>query len=450
MPTNVVFIMTDNQGAWSLGCYGNPDIRTPNIDRLASEGMRFSQAYCVNSVCSPSRATYFTGLIPSQHGVHCYLGGEKPDAQMGPGAYSTVAEFDTLSGTLSEAGYKCGLSGKWHLGDSLKPQEGFTYWFNRPKGHTSMFYDDELIWDGEVYTEPRYTTEVITEHALDFLANARQDPFFLYVAYNGPYGLGQSMTSVHKNRHTDFYAGKELASFPREDVHPWLVHNRQIINNQVSIEGYASAVSGVDDGVGDIMDALDEYGLAEDTLVIYASDQGLCGGHHGMWGMGDHSRPLHTFEEAIHIPLIFRHPGGVPSGVVADCRTCNYDFMPSLLNYLGLDAQVPDRSPGRNYGSVLRGESVDWQGTIYHEFEDTRMVRTDRWKYTWRYPNGPDELYDMENDSGERHNLVDNLDVEEVVSNLRGKIDAFFNRYADPEFDLWKGGRSKAGRAVEF
>ncbi|MBT4136616.1 MAG: DUF4976 domain-containing protein, partial [Candidatus Latescibacteria bacterium] len=199
-----------------------------------------------------------------------------------------------------------------------------------------------------------------------------------------------------------------------------------------------------------IMDALDEYGLAEDTLVIYASDQGLCGGHHGMWGMGDHSRPLHTFEEAIHIPLIFRHPGGVPSGVVADCRTCNYDFMPSLLNYLGLDAQVPDRSPGRNYGSVLRGESVDWQGTIYHEFEDTRMVRTDRWKYTWRYPNGPDELYDMENDSGERHNLVDNLDVEEVVSNLRGKIDAFFNRYADPEFDLWKGGRSKAGRAVEF
>lgn len=450
MKPNVVFIMTDNQGAWSLGCYGNPDIRTPNIDRLAAEGVRFSQAYCVNSVCSPSRATYFTGLIPSQHGVHCYLGGEKPDSQMGPGAYSTVAEFDTLSGILAEEGYTCGLSGKWHLGDSLNPQEGFTYWFNRPKGHTAKFYDDDLIWNGEVYTEPRYTTDVVTEHALDFLAQAKDDPFFLYVAYNGPYGLGQSMTDVHKNRHTDYYAGKELPSFPREPVHPWLKQNRQIINNQVSIEGYASAVSGVDDGVGAIMDALDDYGLTDDTIVIYVSDQGLCGGHHGMWGMGDHSRPLHTFEETIHIPLILRHPGHMPSGLVADHRTCNYDFLPSFLDYLGLSDRLGNKSPGRNYGPVLRGESVDWDGTIFHEFENTRMIRTERWKYSWRMPNGPDELYDMENDPSERHNLVGNLAVEDVIADLRGQISAFFDQYADPEFDLWKGGRSKAGRAVDF
>jgi arylsulfatase A-like enzyme len=450
MPTNVVFIMTDNQGAWSLGCYGNPDIRTPNIDRLAAEGVRFSQAYCVNSVCSPSRATYFTGLIPSQHGVHCFLGGEKPDAQMGPDAYSTVAEFDTLPGILSQAGYTCGLSGKWHLGDSLNPQEGFAYWFNRPKGSTSTFYDDELIWKGEVYTEPRYTTDVVTEHALDFLATAHQDPFFLYVGYNGPYGLGRSMTSVHQNRHTDFYAGKELASFPREPVHPWLVHNRQIINNRVSIEGYASAVSGVDDGVGEIMDALDEYGLSENTLVIYASDQGLCGGHHGMWGMGDHSRPLHTFEEAIHIPLIFRQPGQVTAGVVAHERTCNYDFMPSLLDYLGQNEKTPEASPGRNYGPILRGGSGDWEGTIFHEFEHARMIRTDVWKYTWRHPDGPDELYDMQKDPGERSNLAADQAMAQVISDLRDRIQAFFDRYADLEFDLWKGGRSKAGRAVEF
>lgn len=449
MPTNVVFIMTDNQGAWSLGCYGNPDIRTPHIDRLASEGVRFSQAYCVNSVCSPSRATYFTGLIPSQHGVHCFLGGEKPDAQMGPHAYSTVAEFETLSGILSEKGYTCGLAGKWHLGDSLNPQEGFSYWFNRPKGHTTTFYDDELIWEGDVYKEPRYTTEVVTEHALNFLEEAHEDPFFLYVAYNGPYGLGQSMTQVHENRHTAYYAGKELASFPREDVHPWLVHNRQIINNPVSIEGYAAAVSGVDDGVGEIINALDEYGLSEDTLVIYTSDQGLCGGHHGMWGMGDHSRPLHTFEEAIHIPLIFRHVGQIPTGGVADQRTCNYDFMPSVLDYLGFEGTKND-SPGRTYGPVLRGEEVDWDGTIFHEFENTRMIRNDTWKYTWRVPNGPDELYDMETDAGERNNLVDEDEMQDVVAQLREQIQAFFDCYANPEFDLWKGGRSKAGRAVEF
>ena len=90
LPANIVFIMTDNQGAWTLGCYGNRDIRTPHIDAMASGGMRFANAYCVNSVCSPSRATYLTGLLPSQHGIHCYLGNEKPDAQMGPDAYCTI------------------------------------------------------------------------------------------------------------------------------------------------------------------------------------------------------------------------------------------------------------------------------------------------------------------------------------------------------------------------
>lgn len=446
---NVVFIMTDNQGAWTLGCYGNPDILTPRIDGLAQEGMRFTDAYCVNSVCSPSRATYFTGLIPSQHGVHCYLGGEKPDSQMGPNAYCTVAEFQTLSGTLAKAGYTCGLSGKWHLGDSMNEQEGFTYWFNRPKGHTSTFYDDDLIWQNEVYTEPRYTTDVVTEHALDFLAHHRKEPFFLYVAFNGPYGLGQSMTGVHQNRHTEYYAGKELSSFPREAIHPWLKQNRQIINNPVSIEGYACAVSGVDDGVGAILDALYDYGLAENTLVIFTSDQGLAGGHHGMWGMGDHSRPIHTYEETIHIPLIFRHPQQIPAGSLCEYRTCNYDFMPTLLDYLGLSDQIPEASPGQSYAPTLFGETQDWGDTIFHEFEDVRMVRNDQWKYSWRFPNGPDELYDMIADPGERDNLVDNPEYGDVIKDLRDQIDAFFNRYANPEYDLWNGGRSKAGRLIE-
>ena len=94
---NILFIMTDNQGAWTLGCHGNEDIRTTHIDRMAGDGVRFPDAYCVNSGCSPSRATYLTGLIPSQHGVHSYLGGEKPDAQMGPQAYNTISEFTTLT-----------------------------------------------------------------------------------------------------------------------------------------------------------------------------------------------------------------------------------------------------------------------------------------------------------------------------------------------------------------
>jgi arylsulfatase A-like enzyme len=445
--TNVVFIMSDNQGAWSLGCYGNADVRTPHIDGLSADGIRFSDAYCVNSVCSPSRATFFTGLLPSQHGVHCYLGGEKPDSQMGPDAYNTIADFTNLPQVMAEAGYTCGLTGKWHLGDSLKPVDGFDYWFTKPRGHTSTFYGDDAIWQGDVYQEPGYFTDAITEHALNFLRQSKEDPFFLFVGYNGPYGLGRHMVETHQNRHADYYADKQLQSFPREPVHPWLKVNLDIINNPVSIRGYAAAASGVDDGVGKILNELRILGLEEDTLVIYTADQGLCGGHHGMWGMGDHSWPLHTFEETLHIPLIFRHSGQIPGGAVFEGRTCNYDFFPSLLDYLNLGDRLPERSgiPGRSYARVLGGEEIGGYEQIFHEFENARMVRNDRWKYTWRNPDGPDELYDMQTDPGERNSLTEEPGSADVIREMRVEIESFFSRYADPEFDLWNGGRSKAG-----
>ena len=196
------------------------------------------------------------------------------------------------------------------------------------------------------------------------------------------------------------------------------------------------------------MGALDEHGLAENTLVIFTSDQGLAGGHHGMWGMGDHSRPIHTFEETIHIPLIFRDPQKIAADSICEHRTCNYDFMPTLLDYLGLADHIPEASPGQSYVPALLGESQDWDNTIFHEFEDVRMVRNDQWKYTWRFPNGLDELYDMVNDPGERNNLVGKAEYKDTVTDLRGEIEAFFDEYADPQYDLWKDGRSKAGRLI--
>lgn len=446
---NIVFIMTDNHSSWTLGCYGNREIRTPHIDQLAAEGLLFENAYCVNSVCSPSRATYFTGLIPSQHGVHCYLGGERPDAQMGPDAYSTIGEFANLPCLLSESGYTCGLSGKWHLGDSLHPQEGFSYWFTKPKGHTSTFYDAEAIWQEQVYTEPRYFTEAITAHALDFLGQQHSaHPFFLFVGYNGPYGLGEHMTQTHENRHTEYYADKELACFPREPIHPWLKQNRQIVNNEISIRGYAAAVSGVDDGVGEILAQLAQQGLAENTLVIFTSDQGLCAGHHGMWGMGDHARPLHAYEEAIRVPMIWRHPSHIKAGSAFGERTCNYDFFPSLLDYLNMQRPTQPELPGQSYAQALRGEPVNWDGTIFHEFENLRLIREERWKYIWRFPAGPDELYEMQTDPQERQNLAKEVEHAEIISQLRARIETFFDRYADPQYNLWRSGRSKAGRLV--
>ena len=440
---NIVLIMTDNHAPWTLGCYGNPEIRTPNIDRLAREGMLFTHSFSSNAVCSPTRATFLTGLIPSQHGVHCYL--RANEAQIGPDAYNTIGEFESLPEILASVGYTCGLTGKWHLGGNLTPQDGFSYWVTKPHGHTSTFYDAQVIEDGQIRKEPTYLTDFWTSHATRFIEGNQDRPFFLFLAYNGPYGLGESLRNKARNRHAEYYADKELRSFPREPVHPWLRSNRQFMNDLTAIRRYAAEISGVDDGVGRILGVLDRLGLRDDTLVVFTADQGLCGGHHGMWGMGDHSRPLHTYDETCHVPLIFRHPARIPAGTRSSLMVSNYDLMPSLLNYLGLGHRIPrtPERPGRDYSPTLQGRDMEWDNTIFYEFKNTRMIRTPEWKYTRRFPDGPDELYDLRNDPGERTNLIEQPQHAGIRSRLAARLTAFFDRYADPKYDLWQGGRSK-------
>ena len=443
-PPNLVLIMTDNHGAWTLGCYGNPDIRTPNIDRLAGGGMLFDRCFSSNAVCSPTRATYLTGLMPSQHGVHCWLRGGR--AQIGPDAYNTIEEFRSLPEILAASGYVCGLSGKWHLGDNLHPQEGFSYWVTKPAGGTSTFYDAKIIEDGKIRVEPGYTTDFWTRHGVRFIEQNKERPFFLFLAYNGPYGLGGSLLKPTRNRHAEYYADKELKSFPREPIHPWLYNNRQYINNIKAIRRYAAEISGVDDGVGQIMEALQRCGLEKNTLVIFTADQGLSGGHHGMWGMGDHSRPLFTFDGTMHVPLIYHQPGEIPAGKKSDIMVSNYDLLPTVLSYLGLGDKIPSRPelPGRDYSAVLRGKKIPWDNVIFYEFENSRAIRTADWKLTRRFPNGPDELYDLKNDPGERKNLIDRPEHAATQARLSKRLDEFFDHYADPKYDLFHGGGSKS------
>jgi len=443
---NLIFIMTDNQGAWTLGCYGNPDIRTPHIDALAREGMRFTRAFSVNAVCSPTRATFLTGLTPSQHGVHCWLGAG--GAQMGPKAYCTLEEFRTLPEVLADAGYTCGLVGKWHLGANLHPQKSFSYWITKPHGHTTAFHDVPIIHEGKVRNEPRYTTELWTDHAVRFIEQHKERPFFLFLAYNGPYGLGESLLKPARNRHAAHYADKTFPSFPRQPAHPWLRNNRQFLNNVEAMRRYAAECSGVDDGVGEVMATLRRLGLDGRTLVVYTADQGWGGGQHGIWGMGDHTRPLHAFDETMHIPLLFRHPGAVPAGTNCERMVGQVDWMPTLLGYLGLGEKMPKSppSPGRDFSPLLRGRAIPWDDVVFYEFEDTRVVRTADWKWIRRHPNGPNELYDLRSDPGEMKNLASDPAHAQTRQALDARLAAFFARYADPQYDLWHGGRSKAGR----
>ena len=448
-PPNVVLILTDNQGAWTLGCYGNPDIRTPNLDRLAREGMLFERCYSSNAVCSPTRATLLTGLIPSQHGVHSYL--TAGAAQTGPNAYSTIAEFRTLPEILAEAGYTCGLSGKWHLGDNTRPQEGFTYWVTMPHGHTTTFYNAEVIEDGKIRKEPRYLTDFWTDHGVRFIEQNKDKPFFLYLAYNGPYGLGGAMLEPARNRHAAYYADKEMKSFPREKLDPRLNGNKRLLNNVEAMRRYAAEVSGVDDGVGRILATLEANNLADDTLVIFTADQGLAAGQNGFWGMGDHTRPLTAFDWTTHTPLIYRYPKHIPAGVRENILISNYDFLPTVLDFLDLKDKTPQkpRLPGRSYAGTLSGKHGSWDDAIYFEFENTRSVRTNDWKLITRFPNGPNELYNLKHDPSERRNLVDQPAHAEKQKALRRDLDAFFATYADPRFDLSHGGKSKAARRVK-
>ncbi len=442
---NLVFILTDNQGAWTLGCYGNRDIHTPNIDRLANEGTKFTRALSSNPVCSPTRATFLTGLLPSQHGVHSFL---DPQYMMGPKAYNTLNEFTSLGEILNSAGYTCGLSGKWHLGANLTPSEGFRFWITKPDGSTREFYDQDIIENGQVRKEAGYTTDLWTRKGIEFIEQNRDRPFCLFLAYNGPYVLGNMMLNESRNRHVTSYRGHHFTSFPVDSMHPWQFANKQFHNRQIAMERTACEVSGVDDGVGEVMQALERLGLADKTLVVYTADQGWMGGQNGMWGMGDHMRPIGAHEMMMRIPMIFRQPGKVQANKSSDLIVSNYDFLPTVLGQLGLNNLMPQtpKSPGRDFSPTLRGEKLDWENVMYYEMETTRAVRTDKWKYVARIPEGPFELYDMSADSMERFNLYGQPKLQQITDELASKLTNFFDRYADPQYDIWKGGRSKAKR----
>ena len=449
---NLIFIITDNQSPWTLGCYGNTEILTPNVDRLAAEGLRFDNTFCVNPVCSPNRATCLTGLMPSQHGVHRWLGVEKPDAQMGPDAYCTIEEFANLPQILSKAGYRCGQSGKWHLGDSLHPQLGFDYWYAMTQGHTASFYNMKVAWGGEVIEEPKHFVEATADHAVDFLDQQTPDqPFFLHVGFNGPYCVDGDLLSGHKNRHTATYADKELTCFPRTEPDETQKTFREAFGNPVARSSYACAVSGVDDAVGAILDKLEAIGQADNTIVVFTADHGACAGHHNYWGMGEHARPFNVAQTTMRVPMIVRHPAAIPGGRAFEPLTSHADFFPSILDHMGIAELLPTDVPlsGRSYGPALAGEAFDLgEEIVFAEYETTRLVTTPAWKLIRRHGFGDDQLFNVADDPEETTNLLGTPQAAEAEKDLSAKLDAFFARYCDGQYDTWAGGRSKGGDLI--
>ncbi|MFB6174300.1 MAG: sulfatase-like hydrolase/transferase [Halobacteriales archaeon] len=445
-PTNVVFVLSDDQGPWAAGCYGNPEIRTPTIDRLAAEGLRFENFFCPSPVCSPSRASYLTGTLPSQHGVHDWIrSGNVPPGERdreataeAPPAVPYLAEHTTYTEVLAAHGYECALSGKWHLGDSATPQAGFSRWFVHQSGG-GPYYGAPVVRDGEFVREPRYITDAITEEALGFL-DAVAEPFYLgvhYTAPHAPWTADGEAAGQHPGDLTESYDECAFESCPQEPTHPWAIGlTEETMGDREALKGYFAAVTAMDRGIGRIVDRLEELGLREDTLIVVTSDNGFSCGHHGFWGKGNGTFPLNMYENSVTVPFVASHPGRIPEGAVTGAMMSGYDLMPTLLEYLGLPVPDGDR-PGRSYRPVWLGETDEARErvVVHGEYGNTRMLRTEDWKYVHRYPHGPHELYDLRADPDERENLVEDPAHRERVDDLRADLADWFGRHVDPRLD---------------
>ena len=430
---NILLLLSDDQGPWALGCAGNSEIITPRLDQLAREGMRFDQFFCVSPVCSPARASLLCGCIPSRHGIHDWLRDDtKEQAQI-----EYLAGQQTLPSLLARAGYDCALSGKWHLGASHRPQQGFSHWYCHKSGG-GPYYGAPMYRNGQLYREPEYITKAITDDALAYLESrkGKAQPFFLQVGYTAPHA---PWLENHPKEFTDLYQDCPFQSVPHLPPQPHRIFltDDALRDERGNLTGYFAAVTAMDWHIGRILDYLDREGMAQDTLVIFTSDNGFCCGHHGLWGKGNGTYPINMYEECVKVPFIARHSGQIPSGSTCSDLQSAYDFLPTVLDYIGLPCPRDDQLPGQSFARALQGlpgpgrEDV----VVMDEYGPNRMIRTSTHKFIARYPQGPCQLFDLEKDPGEQHNLLEQQPHHPLAAQLLERLEQWFSRYASAGMD---------------
>lgn len=439
---NIIMIVSDDQGPWALGAAGNAEIRTPVLDALAARGVRLSRFFCASPVCSPARASLLTARVPSQHGVHDYLDG--PHAGLESTDY--LAGMPTFTDALADAGYRLGLSGKWHLGASDVPRRGFEHWFALHGGGSS--YDRALMYrDGLAVNIEGYLTDVIADDAISFIEDAAggDSPFFLAVNFTAPH---KPFAGQHPDEYTELYRDCAFESCPQEPPHPWL----QTLDGgpiggepdaREALVGYFAAVTAMDAAIGRILESVHAGGLEGDCVIVFTSDNGFNAGHHGIWGKGNGTFPINMYDESVMVPFIVSAPGRVPAGGVSDALVSAYDFAPTLLELVGLDPAPFEGGPGRSMVDVLRGidgerhDGEERDVVVHNEYGPARMIRSAGRKYVHRYPFGPHEFYDLSLDPGERCNLIDEEGRRGEIATMRRRLAEWFDTHVH---DRWRDG----------
>ncbi len=228
------------------------------------------------------------------------------------------------------------------------------------------------------------------------------------------------------------------ASRSRKHIHSGGGVHKKHWGNRESKIGYSALVTAVDANVGRVLDKLEELGVADNTVVIFTADHGYNCGHHGFWGKGNGTLPFNMYEESIQVPLIWSHPGRIAEGETVDPMVSSYDFFPSLLDYLGVQAEPDPQRVGRSYAPFLRGERPDWPTELYFEFAYVRAIRTENLKLVERADGWGDELFDLEVDPGEMINRVGSPNYRDRIAALRNRLRQYFHEAGAPPLDDWR------------
>ena len=436
---HIIVFFSDDHAQWALPAYGNREIHAPNLTHLARTGVLMQNAFTPCPVCSPARASFWTGLYPSGHGVHDHLAEDDPDVQQ----TDWLAGMTTLAQRLHDAGYTTALSGKWHCGRGEIPQPGFDFWYSSwrktPKYDSPVNkYSDQ----GRVVERRGTDTQIISDAAVDFLrARDPTKPFFLFVGYAATHNpwINRPERLVAQYRDASFSDIPDEAAWPfgAAGTHPLAP-----ADPREALAQYYASVSMIDEGVGRLLDELEAQQVRDETLIVYTSDHGLNLGHHGIWGKGNGSQPLNMLDESIRVPLIFSQPGLITGGTRRSEFVTHCDLHTTLLDCADAapDAEARQtQGPGRSFKPILLGESAgDWRNTYIGEYGPTRAIRDRRYKLVLRHA-GADLLHDLLADPRETVNLIHEADCQPVVERLRAQLDAFFARYEIAEHSGARG-----------
>ena len=426
-PPNIVLIVADDLGYGDLSSYGHRVLKTPALDRLAAEGMRFTAFYAASPLCSPSRAALLTGRTPFRTGIESWIP-ENTTTQLGPREV-------TIATLLRQRGYQTFLSGKWHLNGGLQvashtqPQDhGFDHWlalhaFAIPhhRNPTNLFRDGKPL--GEVRG---FAAQIVADEAIGWLEHRRPGvPFFLYVAFAEPHG-----TIASPDEWNARYAAYT-------DGTPDPMANGAGVPKNLAARGpgeYYANVAHMDHQAGRLLQSLDRLGLRENTIVVFTSDNGPVTRDWRHWyeinlygSTGDlRGRKADLYDGGLRVPAIVRWPGRVRAGSVSRAEACGYDLLPTLAAAAGV--QVPSDRPidGEDLADALAGRPFGRQRPLYWEFDDDQgfhyALREGRWKLLTDRTMTRVRLYDLEAD---RFEVIDRAaDETAVVERLLGQLEA--------------------------